>query len=73
MRRVNEDGAFFHQVRRGAVRTDWCAGNSVHPGYMPPKLNNASAAGRASKAATTPAWTRGGPVVTSDLVMADVP
>ena len=28
--------------------------NSVHPGYLPPMLNNTNAAGRASKAAVTP-------------------
>jgi NAD(P)-dependent dehydrogenase (short-subunit alcohol dehydrogenase family) len=28
--------------------------NSVHPGYLPPMLNNTNAAGRASKAALTP-------------------
>ena len=28
--------------------------NSVHPGYLPPMLNNTNAAGRASKAAMTP-------------------
>ena len=28
--------------------------NSVHPGYLPPMLNNTNAAGRASKAAITP-------------------
>ena len=28
--------------------------NSVHPGYLPPMLNNTNAAGRAAKAAVTP-------------------
>ncbi|MGE0700419.1 MAG: glucose 1-dehydrogenase [Hyphomicrobiaceae bacterium] len=28
--------------------------NSVHPGYLPPMLNNTNAAGRAAKAAATP-------------------
>ncbi len=28
--------------------------NSVHPGYLPPMLNNTNASGRASKAAVTP-------------------
>jgi NAD(P)-dependent dehydrogenase (short-subunit alcohol dehydrogenase family) len=28
--------------------------NSVHPGYLPPMLNNTNAAGRASKVAVTP-------------------
>ena len=28
--------------------------NSVHPGYLPPMLNNTNGAGRASKTAVTP-------------------